>query len=155
MKSTLRNATLAVELMPQSYKTAPESHADNKIPSNVTEPRRNFTPVDLPCLSPLSLLESASPRDSGFTDAFFERNNGAARSLDEKQNVDDGMQSLLQNMSCDENSGVHRRDDFKNSDEDDLEFEGGPMHCHEPGAIYRKDDIEDSEVGDSEFKKVP
>ena len=155
MKSTLRNETLAVESIPQSYKTASESHADNSSLSSVTQPRYT-TPVDPPPgLSPLSLLGCAPPRDSGFTDALPERGNDQARYQDEKQNVDNGMQSLLQNMSCDENSGVHRRDDFKNSDEDDLEFEGGPMHCHEPSAIYRKDDIEDSEVGDSEFRKCP
>ncbi|CAF9914242.1 MAG: hypothetical protein ALECFALPRED_009505 [Alectoria fallacina] len=42
-------------------------------------------------ISPKSLLGSAPPRSASFTDAFLQRQNGAASSLDQKQNVENGI----------------------------------------------------------------
>ncbi len=102
MKTTLKNETVLAESIPESYATAPEYHFDSITTSSVTQPR-NASHLDLPSVSsPMSLLGSAPPRSAGFTDAFFERQHGPASSLDQKENVDHGMQSLLQEMNREE-----------------------------------------------------
>ena len=102
MKTTLKNKTLLAESIPQSYVTAPEYHTDTNTPSSVNQPR-SLPDLGLPPVSfPMSLLGSAPPRSSGFTDAFLERQKGEASPLDQKPNVDDGMQSLLQGMNRDD-----------------------------------------------------
>ena len=103
MKNTLRHETLSAGSTPQSYATAPEYHAENNTTTlSVTQPR-NLSHQGLPSVSSaMSLLGSAPPRSSGFTEVFLERQNGAASSLDQEPNVNNGMQSLLQGMTCDE-----------------------------------------------------
>ena len=116
MKSTLKNETLA-ESVPESYATAPEYNSNKNILS-VTEQRnashRGFPPAS----SQISLLGSAPPRGAGFTDVFLQRQSSPASSLDQRQNVDNGMRSLLQGMS-DEDSTVQKRQD----DRDDVQLE--------------------------------
>lgn len=102
MKTTLKNKTLLAESIPQSYATAPEYQADNNGTSSVSQPR-NVSHLERPLASyPMNLLGSAPPRSSGFPDAFLERQNGRAGSLDQEQNINNGMQSLLQGMDHDD-----------------------------------------------------
>ena len=122
MKTILNNneSDLA-ESIPRSYATAPEYPVDNSITSSVTHPR-NASRLDLPSVSsPLSLLGSAPPQSAGFTDAFLERQHGATSSLDQIQNVDDGMQSLLRGMSSKQLS-VYTEDDSEYIISEDIEL---------------------------------
>ena len=122
MKDTLRNKTLSADSIPQSYATAPEYHADDTTTLSVTQPR-NLPHRGLPSAScAMSLLGSAPPRGSGFTDPFFEGQNDAASSLDQEPNVNDGMQSLLQGMTCNEISR-----EFERTDMDGLELPDGEL----------------------------
>ena len=101
MKSTLRNETLLAESAIQSYATAPEYQADNNTTLSVSRPI-NISHLERPPVSDaMSLLGSAPPRSSGFTNTFLRRQNGSASSLDQRQNFNDGMQSLLQGMNRD------------------------------------------------------
>ena len=84
---------------PESYQTALESLSDFDRRSSIKD-RRNIPSDDTfsPQQSSIGLLGSAPPRGATFTDDFLRRQNGPARSLDQKQNVEEGMQSLLQGM---------------------------------------------------------
>ena len=121
MKGTLKNETLA-ESVPESYATAPEYNSNNPTLS-VTEERnawhRGFTPT----LSPMSLLGSAPPRSAGFTDAFLERQNAPTSSLDQRQNVDSGMRSLLEGMSDDGSTVQREHNDMDDVNLGNLELE--------------------------------
>lgn len=77
---------------PQSYYTACESLSSHH--RTFTDPgsSRSFAQASL------SILGSAPPRGPTFTDDFLKRKSGAARSLDQDANVQDGLQSLLQGM---------------------------------------------------------
>lgn len=111
MKSALKNETPLAGSVPESYVTAPEYHVDNGFTSSVTQ-RGKASHLGLPSVSSqVSLFGSAPPRSAGFTDAFLEKQNGAASSLDQEQNVDDGMQSLLQGMSHAESIGEYQKDE--------------------------------------------
>ena len=99
MKKTLRNGTLSPESASESYATAPEHHTGSMIPSSGSRQRDLSYPSHSSILCPMSVLGTAPPRSSGFTDAFLARQKGAASCLDENQNVSDGMQSLLQGMN--------------------------------------------------------
>ena len=99
MKNTLRNKTLLAESASESYVTAPEHHTDSITLSSAYRQRDSSYLVHSPVFSPMSVLGSAPPRSSGFTDTFLARQKGAASSLDENQNVNDGMESLLQGMN--------------------------------------------------------
>lgn len=94
MKNALKNQSSLAESTLQSYATAPEYKVEDSYPS-ATQPRRLSQPSCSPVWSPISLLGSAPPRVSGFKDSFLER-----QSI--QQNVEDGMQSLLQGMSRDD-----------------------------------------------------
>ncbi|KAL9134648.1 MAG: hypothetical protein Q9175_004171 [Cornicularia normoerica] len=123
MKSTLSNETILAESMPQSYATAPEYHVDDNTTSTVTQ-QRNASHLG-PCsaLSPTSLLGSALPRSASFMNAFLERHDGAASSLDQKQNIDDGMRSLLRGMNREEFSREYGQDDVDYIELEDFELE--------------------------------
>ena len=84
---------------PESYQTALESLSDFDRRSSIKD-RRNIPSDDTfsPQQSSIGLLGSAPPRGATFTDDFLRRQKGPARSLDQKQNVEEGMQSLLQGM---------------------------------------------------------
>ena len=121
MKNILKKEMDVAESIPRSYATAPEYPTDNSITSSVTQPR-NASRLDLPSASsPLSLLGSAPPRSASFTDAFLERQHGATSSLNQEQNVDDGMKSLLQGMSREDFS-----EEYKPSGFDDVGMEDHP-----------------------------
>ena len=116
MRNTLKNETLA-ESVPESYATAPEYNSSNHT-LGVNKQRNASYRSFPPALTTTSLLGSAPPRSAGFTEAFLERQNDTASSLDQRQNVDNGMQSLLQGMS-DEDSTVQK----KQHHIDDVELE--------------------------------
>ena len=127
MKKTLRNETLLPESASESYATAPEHHADSITLSSGSR-QRDLYLGHSPILSPMSVLGSTPPRSSGFTDAFLARQRGAASSLDENQNVNDGMQSLLQGMN---NVGLTEELELGDSDSfesGDIELEEDPTH---------------------------
>lgn len=133
MKTVLKNEADIAESIPRSYVTAPEYPVDNSITSSVTQPR-NASRLDLPSVSsPLSLLGSAPPRSAGFTDAFLERQHGATGSLDQKKNVDDGMQSLLRGMSSEKFSAVYKEDDVEYIVSEDVELENVDLKNVEQG----------------------
>ena len=102
MKTTLRNETSLAESTPESFVTAPEYDTYNNTSSSVTRPRDLSHPGRSSILSPISILGSAPPSSPFFTNAFLERHHGAASSLDRRQNVDEGMQSLVQGMNQDD-----------------------------------------------------
>ena len=116
MKSTLK-----AESVPESYVTAPE-YKLNSYPLSVTE-SRNSSHQDLAsAFSSISLLGSAPPRSAGFTDAFLERQSSAPDSLNQKQNVDNGMQSLLQGMDGGDSRMGDTHDGMDDVDLEDLEL---------------------------------
>ncbi|KAL9063288.1 MAG: hypothetical protein Q9161_009546 [Pseudevernia consocians] len=117
MKTTLEDQTFSAESIPESYATAPEYRIDNITSSSVTQPRNASTLGFPSVLSSISILGSAPPPSAGFTDLFLERQNNAASSLDQKENVDDGMRSLLQGMSREELDEGYQQDDI-----DDVEL---------------------------------
>lgn len=128
MKTTLKNEASLAESMPQSYATAPEYPVDNDTTSSFTR-SRNLSHQCLPSvLSPLGLLGSAPPRDSVFTDSFFNKHNGVTSSLDQKHNVDDGMQSLLQGMDRQEFNGRLKQDDDDYLESEDAELKEISFH---------------------------
>ena len=112
MKTTLEDQTFSAESIPESYATAPEYRIDNITLSSVTQPRNASTLGFPSVLSSISILGSAPPPSAGFTDLFLERQNNAASSLDQKENVDDGMRSLLQGMSREELDEGYQQDDI-------------------------------------------
>ena len=129
MKTILEKEAGSAESMPRSYATAPEYPVENSITSSFTQPR-NVSRLDLPSVSsPLSLLGSAPPRSAGFTDAFLENKFDATSSLDQKQNVDDGMQSLLKGMSQEDSGEEYRLKDFDNVEMEDHALENVRCTC--------------------------
>ena len=131
MKDTLRDRTLLAESIPQSYATAPEYHTDNYTHSSLRQSMSLSPPDTHPVSSSMSILGSAPPRGSGFTAAFLERQNGAPASLDRNENVNDGMESLLQGMNRDDCTQERKRGDdddehFKDEDLDLEESSTGP-----------------------------
>lgn len=142
MKSALEKETLALESSPGSYLTAPEYHADISTPSSAAQPRIASRPCPPSVLSPISLLGSAPPRSSGFTDAFLRRQKGAATSLDQEQNVDDGMQSLLQGMSSDFIVVEPIQADIDDRESEDVELKGIPINLEENQTQIVKDLME-------------
>lgn len=127
MKTTLKNKTFWAESIPQSYATAPEYQANNNGTSSVSQPR-TVSHLEQPVSYPMSLLGSAPPRSSGFTDAFLERQNGSASALDQSQNIDDGMQSLLQGMDHDDLSTESKAGDSEHFELGAVELEQVPTH---------------------------
>ena len=117
MKSTLK-----AESVPESYVTAPEYHL-NSYPLSVTE-SRNLSHQDFAsAFSSISLLGSAPPRSAGFTDAFLERQSSAPGSLNKKQNVDNGMQSLLRGMNGEDSKVQDRHDGIDDVELEEVELE--------------------------------
>ena len=112
MKTTLKDETTLAESIPESYATAPEHHSASVTTSSVTQTRNASCPGLSSVSSPMSLLGSAPPRSAGFADAFLERQHGPAGSLDEQENVNNGMQSLLQGMNREESSEEDEQDDI-------------------------------------------
>ena len=122
IKNALKNEAPLAESIMQSYATAPEYQMEDNFPS-ATQSRLLSQPSRSPVCIPTSLLGSAPPRVSGFTEAFLERQTGGASF---KQNVEDGMQSLLQGMICDDSiadpaSGDGDHFDFEDVDPKDSE----------------------------------
>ena len=124
MKDTLRCRTLVAESIPQSYATAPEYHTDNNISSSLSQPMSVSSPDIHPLSSSISILGSAPPRSSGFTAAFLKRQNGAATSLDRNENIDGGMQSLLQGMNRDDRTQERKQGEDEDFEIEDLNLDG-------------------------------
>lgn len=98
---------------PQSYYTAYESLPNRHPTFTNLSSSRSFVQASV------SLLGSAPPRSSIFTNEFLERHNGRARSLDQDANVKDGLQSLLQGM---DDYGLHDGpEDVNEYNENELE----------------------------------
>ena len=70
--------------------------------------------------SSISLLGSAPVLGATFSRAFLERHNGAVRSLDKEQNVQDGMKSLLKGMDTEEQSDVKKIEEGDEIDVEDM-----------------------------------
>ena len=113
MKSTLK-----AESVPESYATAPEYNMNNGSLC-VTDSRNSSHRESASAFASVSLFGSAPRRSAGFTDAFLERQSSVPSSLSQKQNVDDGMRSLLQGMD-----GTDSRMGKMDNDMDDVELEG-------------------------------
>ena len=131
MKNTLKNKSLLAESASESYATAPEYQVD-KDTTSVSQ-LRNTSHLDLPTVSyPMSLLGSAPPRSSGFTPAFLERHHGS--SLDQRQNVDDGMQSLLQGMNNDDTTPESQLGDGEHVQSEEMSFKRIPINSKDSGS---------------------
>ncbi len=155
MKTTLEHQTFPAESIPESYATAPEYRIDSITSSSITQPI-NASSLGLPpVLSPMSILGSAPPPSAGFTDLFLERQNNAASSLDQKENVDDGMRSLLQGMSREELDEGYQQDDIDDvelgDDKEKGELEEIPLPYEEAMRIL-EDKVDDVELGDDKEK---
>ena len=145
IKNTLRNETLLPESASESYATAPEHHTDSIAPSSGSRQRDTSHLGHSPILSPMSVLGSAPPSSSGFTDAFLARQTGAASPLDENQNVNDGMQSLLQGMNNSDLTEELEPGDSDYFESGDIELEDDPNHYKKYIAVHlntREDDAE-------------
>ena len=90
----------------QSYRTAPQSFEDDYECMNIARPRQSMARSSASAST--SLLGSAPVLGATFSKAFLERHNGAARSLDKEQNVQDGMKSLLKGMDTEEQADVEK-----------------------------------------------
>ena len=117
MKSTLK-----AESVPESYVTAPE-YKLNSYPLSVTE-SRNLSHQDFAsAFSSINVFGSGPPRSTGFTDVFLERQSSAPGSLNQKQNVDNGIQSLLQGMNGEDSKMQNRHDSMHDVELEDVELE--------------------------------
>ena len=126
MKNTLRTKATLVGSASESYATAPEYQVDNDTTS--VSHARDTSHLDRSAVSyPMSLLGSAPPRSAGFTTAFLERHDGSANSLDQRQNVDDGMQSLLQGMSHDDLTSEFEPADGEHVSSEELSSKSFPI----------------------------
>ena len=114
-------STLQVESVPESYVTAPEYNSHY---CSLSDPEpTNLSLGDFPAVfSSVSLLGSAPPRSASFTAAFLERHSSAPGSLNQKQNVDNGMRSLLHGMD-----GGDSRVGNRNDGMDDVEVEDNEL----------------------------
>lgn len=93
---------------PESYRTAFESFSEEDASSSrdrrkVEDPRSIIS-------SSTDLFSSAPVRGATFTDAFLRRPTVKAHSLDQQDNLEDGMRSLLQGMGAD-NVGARDEDE--------------------------------------------
>ena len=128
MKDTLRSESVLPESASESYATAPEHHTDSVALSSDSRQSGMSYLGHSSILSPMSVLGSAPPRNSGFTGAFFARQTGAASSLDENQNVSDGMQSLLRGMNDGDLTEEPELGDNGFFGPGDIELEEDPTH---------------------------
>ena len=90
----------------QSYRTAPQSFEDDYECMSIAQPQHSVAASS--ASASISLLGSAPVLGATFSRAFLERHNGAARSLDKEQNVQDGMKSLLKGMDTKEQADVEK-----------------------------------------------
>ena len=94
-------STLEEDCSPaQSYRTAPQSFGDDYDRMGTAQSQQLM--AESSTSASISLLGSAPVLGATFSKAFLERHNGAARSLDRKQNVEKGMKSLLKGMDTEE-----------------------------------------------------
>ena len=89
----------------QSYRTAPQSIEDDYDSLGIAQSRQSMAG---PSTSAAISLGTAPVLGATFSKAFLERHNGAVRSLDKEQNVQDGMESLLKGMNTEEQAGVEK-----------------------------------------------
>ena len=135
-------STLKVESVPESYATAPEYNCSLSVTQSRNLSHQDFASA----FSSISLFGSAPRRSAGFTDAFLERQSSVPSSLSQKQNVDDGMRSLLQGMD-DGDSRVGKRDD----DMDDVELDDVDLKKLELENLFKlKGDSRDDDSFDNE-----
>ena len=124
MKNTLRNVNVLAESIPLSYVTAPEYDSKHNSPL-IGSPLRNVSlPEQSLVQDSISILGSAPPSNTGFMSKFLQREIDAASSLDQKQNVNDGIESLIQGMSCENNDSEEVTSD--ESDSGDVSFDEDP-----------------------------
>lgn len=107
MKTSLEQVKSLAESIPESYQNAPEYHD----PISIESPRYGSRVPTNSCLSAdiyhrlytnsAMLLGSAPPKMATFPDGFLEKQNGTSSSLDQDQNVEEGMESLLSGMNTD------------------------------------------------------
>lgn len=110
IKTTLQRAEPSCT--PDSYYTAFESLSSH---------HRAFTDPSgsrLSAQASIGILGSAPPRGATFTEEFLERHKGAATSLEQDANVQDGLNSLLQGMGTSEIS------DERPEVDDDIDLDG-------------------------------
>ena len=154
MKNTLRSKTLLAESASESYATAPEYQVGNHNTS-VSQPK-NVSYLDLSTFSyPTSLLGSAPPRSAGFSTSFLERQHGSANSLDQKQNVDDGMQSLLQGMSHDNLTPDFEPAKSENVRSEELSFKRVPININNPPSRSSRKQKPPARISDLLARSIP
>lgn len=118
MRTSLEQGQSLAESIPESYQTAPEWSFSPKFESypasfkNISSPH-TLSKTQFSYPNSTMLLGSAPPRNATFSDAFLERHNGKASSLDQSQNVADGIESLFDGM----NHIGQRDDDYDEGDE--------------------------------------
>ena len=105
MKTSLERQPSLAESVEQSYRTAREygeySH-EEYLGSSTRSPTSANTGDTLdPSLTSTSLLSSAPRQGASFPDVFLERHGGLTTSLNQRENVETGMKSLLRGMNAD------------------------------------------------------
>lgn len=102
----------------QSYRTAPQSFEDDYDRMGNAQPQQPM--ANSSNSASISLLGSAPVLGATFSKAFLERHNGAARSLDKEQNVQEGMKSLLKGMDTEEQADIGRDEEGEAIDMQDM-----------------------------------
>ena len=102
---------------PQSYRTAPQSVEDDYDSLSIAQSRQSMAG---PSTSVEISLGTAPVLGATFSKAFLERHNGAVRSLDKEQNVQEGMKSLLKGMDTEEQSDVEKDEGGNGIDVEDM-----------------------------------
>lgn len=102
----------------QIYRTAPQSFEDDYDSMSIAQPPQSMAGHSASAST--SLLGSAPVLGATFSRAFLERHNGAARSLDKEQNVQDGMKSLLKGMDTEEQADVETDEGGDGIDVEDM-----------------------------------
>ena len=102
----------------QSYRTAPQSLEDDYDHMGNTQSRQSMAKSSTSAST--SLLGSAPVLGATFSRAFLERHNGAARSLDKEQNVQEGIKSLLKGMDTEEQADIGKDEEGEAIDMQDV-----------------------------------
>ena len=102
----------------QSYRTAPQSFEDDYDRMDNAQPQQSIAKSSTSAST--SLLGSAPVLGATFSRAFLERHNGAARSLDKEQNVQEGMKSLLKGMDTEEQADTRKDEEGEAIDMQDM-----------------------------------
>lgn len=116
IKTSLERKSWSAESSESSYRTAREYSVGEYSGSSTRSSKVTYATNTLdPGLRSINLLSSAPQREATFPDALLERYGDLASSLDERENLETGMKSLLQGMDAEYSSGETAKDNNMDS----------------------------------------